>query len=487
MTGESAAHTAADTSPSREAFIASPIPIASELLRLFPHREARVVFDIGSCEGEDAIRYAALFPSATVFAFEPLPENIELLKANLSRHGNPNVRVMEIALSDRRGQSKFHVSSGQPDGIAPSDWDYGNKSSSLLAPDRHLEVHPWVHFDRQIEVETDTIEGVCAQAGIDHIDLVHLDVQGAELKVLQGAGSLLNRIGAIWMEVEAIPLYQAQPLRAEVERFMSSHGFRLMLSTVDAVSGDQLYYNADLVGRHADPLSFARSILRKVPGVRRAVRFGRLTGARLVLEPLRERREVSRWRQSGSPVPPPAAFKRRVVRAYGRAFGLTRLIESGTYLGDMVEAQRGRFREVWSIELSPDLYEAAAQRFESATSVTLFEGDSGDLLPDLLARLDAAALFYLDGHFSAGVTARGTLETPIRRELEAILSSEYDHCLLVDDARCFGTGDYPTLDDVRELVRQRRPNWVCAVQDDIIRIHPPIRQARKLSTGTGRS
>jgi hypothetical protein len=44
----------------------------------------------------------------------------------------------------------------------------------------------------------------------------------------------------------------------------------------------------------------------------------------------------------------------------------------------------------------------------------------------------------------------------------------------VDDARCFGSGDYPTLDAVRSLVGRLRPDWTCVVEDDIIRIHAPM-------------
>lgn len=250
----------------RDAFISSPIPIEHHLRRLFPRLDASIVFDIGSCEGEDAIRYSALFPAATVYAVEPLPDNLELLRANLRRYPWANVRVLAVALSDRAGRAPFYVSSGQPEGVTPGAWDYGNKSSSLLPPDLHLQVHPWVHFDHEILVETQTLERVCHREGIQAIDLVHLDVQGAELKVLAGAGPYLERIGAIWMEVEAVPLYQGQPLEDDVERFMAGYGFRQMLDTVDSIAGDQLYFNPRILRPRPDPWNFAAvRFLRRLP------------------------------------------------------------------------------------------------------------------------------------------------------------------------------------------------------------------------------
>lgn len=216
----------------------------------------------------------------------------------------------------------------------------------------------------------------------------------------------------------------------------------------------------------------AKDRLRTYPALYRTLRSPWQWFAKVIL-PINRRREVSRWRQAGRPVPPPHAFKQVTIARYGQAFRLTTLVETGTYLGDTVEAQRKRFRKVVSIELSADLYRAAVARFAKRHNVTLLEGDSADLMESVVAQLEGPALFWLDGHYSAGVTAHGNLDTPIQRELEIVLGSAANHVILVDDARCFGSGDYPTLDAVRTLVGRLRPDWTCVVLDDIIRIHPP--------------
>lgn len=136
----------------------------------------------------------------------------------------------------------LHVSSGRPpwaDGT--EDWDFGNKSSSLLEPGLHLSVHPWVEFTEVIEVSTRRLDRLCHDLGVTRIDFLHLDVQGAELMVLAGAGLLLADVTAIWLEVEAVPLYRGQPLAPDVEAFMRRHGFWKKRDTVDDVSGDQLW------------------------------------------------------------------------------------------------------------------------------------------------------------------------------------------------------------------------------------------------------
>jgi FkbM family methyltransferase len=249
----------------RDAYIHQRSPIEADMLAVFDRSAPLVILDCGSCEGEDSIRYARLFPNATVYAMEPLPANVRLIEANLRRYGCENVRIVERAFSDVRGRAQFFVSSGRPPGAPEAaDWDYGNKSSSLLPPDQHLVVHPWVNFDEVIEIETDTLAAFSAAEGIGEIDVLHLDVQGAELKVLAGAGEKLERIRLVWMEVERIPLYRGQPLAGEIEAFMAGHGFVKAREQVGEIAGDQLYWNVKLLG----PYSLSRRLRRQLRLVR---------------------------------------------------------------------------------------------------------------------------------------------------------------------------------------------------------------------------
>ena len=150
-----------------------------------------------------------------------------------------------MALSNSKGQFDFYLSSGKPsDADVNENWDYGNKSSSLLPPSEEMQKHTaWLKFNEKITVPTERMDDFCSEKMIDHIDFIHLDVQGAELKVLEGAGELLSKVTAIWMEVEAVELYKGQPLKSDVEQFMNQNDFHCILDTVSTVAGDQLYVN----------------------------------------------------------------------------------------------------------------------------------------------------------------------------------------------------------------------------------------------------
>jgi hypothetical protein len=179
------------------------------------------------------------------------------------------------------------------------------------------------------------------------------------------------------------------------------------------------------------------------------------------------------WEKQGRPSPPPHIVKEELIREYAQTFSTSILIETGTYLGDMVHAMKKSFSRIVSFELDQTLAAQAQQRFAKDNHIDIVQGDSGKLLGDYLTRIDEPCLFWLDGHYSGGITAKGALETPIKNELTAILSHPIDgHVILIDDARCFtGENDYPTLDELRNFVAKRKPNHKFTVEHDVIRIH----------------
>jgi len=183
---------------------------------------------------------------------------------------------------------------------------------------------------------------------------------------------------------------------------------------------------------------------------------------------------IDQWKLAGKPCPPPHEVKQLVLRHYARRYRLRILVETGTYLGDMVAAMRRRFSCIYSIELGQELWQKACERFSSWPKIKILQGDSAVVLGQVMQEIKRPALFWLDGHYSAGITAKGELETPIFAELEHIFAHRLkNHVILIDDARCFdGTNDYPTIASLKEFVAKRSPGANVSVTDDIIRITP---------------
>lgn len=182
---------------------------------------------------------------------------------------------------------------------------------------------------------------------------------------------------------------------------------------------------------------------------------------------------IANWEKRGKPAPPPHAIKQSRIIEYKNKFNLNILVETGTFQGEMVEAQRRNFSKIYSIELSPEYYKKAVEKFKRFDHIHIIEGDSSIKLKEITKLLNGAALFWLDGHYSGGKTAKGDLNCPIYGELDTVFSTNQEHVLVIDDAKDFnGTEDYPTVEALNKYVLSKRPNYKMDVRDNIISFYP---------------
>ena len=207
--------------------------------------------------------------------------------------------------------------------------------------------------------------------------------------------------------------------------------------------------------------------------MRRLIELWRRVSMHPWLRPATERRVIRKWRRAGCPIPPPPPVKQAIVKEYQGRFGPRIFIETGTFAGTMIDAVRSHFDRVVSIELDPGWHARARERFRTDSRITLLLGDSGTLLPQVLSQVTEPALIWLDAHYSGPATARGVIDTPIVRELDAIRAHGIRHIVLIDDMRDFqGKNGYPTVEELVRWIRAAAPESIVEVGDDILRWHP---------------
>jgi len=185
----------------------------------------------------------------------------------------------------------------------------------------------------------------------------------------------------------------------------------------------------------------------------------------------KKNKEYKQWLKNDCPVPPPHLVKQLVIKELQKLYNYKYFIETGTFLGEMVDAQKNSFDKIISIELGKDLFEKAKQKFCNDKNVVIYQGDSGKVLVDIMKDVKEPAIFWLDGHYSAGITAKGEKDCPIFEELDAIFqNSQLNHILLIDDARCFiGEQDYPSIKVLSDYIQSKNSKYIIEVKDDVIR------------------
>jgi FkbM family methyltransferase len=135
-------------------------------------RDGDVVFDVGANVGAYCVTIARRFPTAQVFAFEPVPLNAALINTSLLANRITNVEVVQACVSDSARPVEFSVA---------EDSAY----SSIIDTRRKPE------FAR-VRCDAVTFDGFCCERTLRGADVVKIDVEGAELKVLQGGSALFS-------------------------------------------------------------------------------------------------------------------------------------------------------------------------------------------------------------------------------------------------------------------------------------------------------
>jgi hypothetical protein len=198
-----------------------------------------------------------------------------------------------------------------------------------------------------------------------------------------------------------------------------------------------------------------------------------------------EAETYSQWRSQYFSSPPPDQFKKLHLLGYLLKLPKenTVFIETGTFLGSTAKIVAELGYKVITIELSADLH-ARARAVLEPLGVTCLIGDSGVLLKQALAsvRPQSNVFLWLDGHYSAGETAKGGSDTPIARELFAVEShlrnTDAEVLVKVDDIRGFGSGDYPSLDKLVDFASRNFLRWTIELDSFICSNRPEFLQPR---------
>ena len=179
------------------------------------------VFDVGSRDGLQAIELSQLFPKASVVAVECNPATLDTCRRNISAHSR--IRLVEKAINSFTGRCAFYPTDPSRTVTTWADGNPGASSLFIATGDYPVETY----VQSQTEVECTRLDDLCRELEVDVIDLIWMDLQGAELLALQSAGSLLDRARYIYTEVSHRPIYAGQCLFDDVDAFLTARGFRL--------------------------------------------------------------------------------------------------------------------------------------------------------------------------------------------------------------------------------------------------------------------
>jgi FkbM family methyltransferase len=174
----------------------------------------RTIFDVGANIGDTVAAYRRTFPDAVLHAFEPVPACMDALAGRFASDGH--VKLHQKGVGAVEETSKIFLSGGKS--------THSMLGRPVDGKSYHREDSPIVG---ELDISVITVDGFVERQGIDHVDVLKIDVEGAEDKVLAGAVQLLKdqKASLLCMEVMFVTHYQGQELFHQLVARLDAFGY----------------------------------------------------------------------------------------------------------------------------------------------------------------------------------------------------------------------------------------------------------------------
>jgi FkbM family methyltransferase len=169
------------------------------------------ILHVGANRGQEAEEYQKAGVNHVVWV-EALKDVYADLVSNVSKYCHTCINA---CVSDVEGKKVvFHESNNE------------GQSSSYLQLGTHKTAHPEVHFLKDHEMTTTTIEELYINHSLDGLDMLVMDIQGAEMDALKGSVSRLPEFKIVYLEVNTQHVYEGCALLPEIDKFLRGYGFK---------------------------------------------------------------------------------------------------------------------------------------------------------------------------------------------------------------------------------------------------------------------
>jgi FkbM family methyltransferase len=176
----------------------------------------KVIFDIGCYDGGDSIRFKQAFSDCEVYSFEASPVRLQMLNDKDKQYG---INIIDKAVCDYNGTINFYESIIYNDRVDA-------QGSIFKHTDAYKSKYPFVsQNNHSVEVTCITVETFCAENNITEIDFAHIDVEGAEINVIKGFGTILPKI--VFIETLGDEMFQGGTKKDDVHNLLISYGYFL--------------------------------------------------------------------------------------------------------------------------------------------------------------------------------------------------------------------------------------------------------------------
>lgn len=178
--------------------------------------DIRVVFDVGANVGDVTLAAARSFPNAQIYSFEPVRATYQMLCKNIKNYSE-RITPYNLGFFNVSKRLDIHMTS------------FHGANSIIDQSLNHKSVHPHIRETGIESIQVYTLDSFMADKSIDRIDIVKIDVEGAELEVIEGGvETFKNKVDNVFVELSFLRRNRESPYWVEICKLLYDSGFMLI-------------------------------------------------------------------------------------------------------------------------------------------------------------------------------------------------------------------------------------------------------------------
>jgi len=180
------------------------------------------ILDVGARDCMQSIELYYAFPNSNIYSFECNPNTLDICKNNIKNYKvGDRVKLIEGAVCDYDGTVDFYPIDQEKNETVHADGNPG--ASSMFQHNGTYTAESLPQY--KINVNCHRLDSVMQKHGVENVDIIWMDLQGAEMLALKGLGDYLKNVKYIYTEVTYKEIYSGQVMFEELNSFLKDNNF----------------------------------------------------------------------------------------------------------------------------------------------------------------------------------------------------------------------------------------------------------------------
>ena len=214
-----------------------------KIKKILDNKEDPLIIEIGASNGADSVAFLQIFKKATLYCFEPSPLALEAFKNRMSLLKKSklwNYSLVPLALSNENSQMNLYLMDEDPKFMQATLKELKNARNMITYSGHEKRV------SKSIKIKTKRLDDWVKERGIEKIELIWADVEGAEENLIEGgADTLINKTRFFYTEYSNIELFKGQISLKEILKMLP--GFKVRWISENNVLLENVNLNKKLI------------------------------------------------------------------------------------------------------------------------------------------------------------------------------------------------------------------------------------------------